>query len=883
MRFQGQTGPRARQWELESAERTCAGGAVCGYAAAAEPARQGGEGSAEGLSRPKPRFLLERLGLAEPQSGGPGGNGSSNSAGRAGPGAGGPGRGRPWAQPPGSGPPQQQQTSRAWKPRQQQQQQPQGGQQAQQQRSQQHQQQHQQQNGVRRNPQQQRQHQNQQQQSNGRASWPRGQQQQQQHKQQHKQQQSNGRPPWLQAQQQQPQSDSRPAWLKTAQAAAAEQQQQQQQRAPWQTSFPAGLPAELPTSFPRAGSGGSSSGAAKQGKKKDKAAQQEPAVPAGPKEVAIPADVTVLRLAQLLGQPVDKVEDVLQELGEPLSSRQDIVSPDSAELVALEFGLAAVFPSRSGLRGPADADAQPRPAVVTVMGHVDHGKTTLLDALRKTSVAAREAGGITQHIGAFQVTMPGSQQSLTFLDTPGHAAFSSMRARGAAVTDLVVLVVAADDGIMPQTREAISHARAAGCPIVVAITKCDAPHAQPARVRQQLIAAGLELEEVGGNIQVVEVAAVAGLGLDDLEEALLLQAELMELKASRSRRAEAVVVEAKVDKGQGPVATVIVKRGTLKVGQPVVVGTEWGRVRSLRGTGGAATAEVLPGQPAEIAGLKGLPQAGDQLLVVDSEERAQTISRARTSNAEFHRRAALGRLQAAEAARRQGEEGGEAGGQRTLPVIVKADVQGSAEAVRDAVAHLATEHIKVQVVHVGVGPVSQSDVQLAVPLGAKILGFNVRPAGADVEALAKQHDVEVRCQRVIYGLLEDVSSLLVGASPRVEHEVVAGAAEVLQTFPLKGSRGKEAGVVAGCRVSEGTIRASLRYRVLRGGEVVHTGACASLKRHKLEVEAVGKGTECGVLLEDFAGVQPGDVLQCITVEMRAADKVTNTAADANKW
>ncbi|KAL4428155.1 hypothetical protein ABPG75_002244 [Micractinium tetrahymenae] len=638
------------------------------------------------------------------------------------------------------------------------------------------------------------------------------------------------------------------------------------------------LPAEFPSAFPRAGGG-----ASRKERRKEKAAQLGPAVEQGPEEVVIPEDVTVLRLAQLLGQPIEKVEEILTDLGEPLSSRQDIVSQDSAELAALEFSKAAVFPSRSGLRGPLDADAVPRPAVVTVMGHVDHGKTTLLDALRKTSVAAREAGGITQHIGAFEVTMPGSQQSLTFLDTPGHAAFSSMRARGAAVTDLVVLVVAADDGIMPQTREAISHARAAGCPIVVAITKCDTPNAQPERVRQQLIAAGLELEEVGGNIQVVEVAAVTGQGLEELEEALLLQAEMMELQASRSRRGEAVVVEAKMDKGQGPVATVIVKRGTLKVGQPVVIGTEWGRVRSLRGTGGLPVAEVLPGQPAEISGLKGLPQAGDQLLVVDSEERAQTISRARTSNAEFHRRAALGRLQATEAARHEGEEGGEAGGQRSLPVIIKADVQGSAEAVRDAVAHLATEHVKVQVVHVGVGPVSQSDVQLAVPLGAKILGFNVRPAGADVEALAKQHDVEVRCQRIIYGLLEDVGSLLVGASPKVEHEVVAGAAEVLQTFALKGNRGKEAGVVAGCRVTEGSIRASLRYRVLRGGEVVHTGACASLKRHKLEVETVGKGTECGVLLEGFDGVQPGDVLQCITVEMRAADKVTNTAENANKW
>lgn len=695
------------------------------------------------------------------------------------------------------------------------------------------------------------------------------------------------------------------------QAGGGQQQEgQQPQRPPFETFFPAELPTEFPSAFPRAqqqagkqqGKGKGSFSAAPSWKKANKAAQQAQQQVASdlPQEVVIPEDVTVLRLAQLLDVPLDRVEAVLSELGEDVSSRHDLVPPDAAELAAMEFGKIAILSSRGGRGAPLDADAVPRPAVVTVMGHVDHGKTTLLDALRRTSVAAGEAGGITQHIGAFEVQMPGSKQSLTFLDTPGHAAFSSMRARGAAVTDLVVLVVAADDGIMPQTREAISHARAAGCPIVVAITKCDAAMAQPARVRQQLLVEGLELEEVGGNIQVVEVAAVTGQGLDLLEESLLLQAEMMELKASRSRRAEAVVIEAKVDKGQGPVATVVVKRGTLKVGQPMVVGTEWGRVRSMKGTGGKAITEVLPGQPAEIAGLKGLPQAGDQVLVVDSEERAQVISKARTSNSEYHRRAAIARMIASEQTQRDataatalngsssgsGNVGAVAEGaevlQRTLPLIIKADVQGSAEAVQQAVQHLCTEHVRVQIVHVGVGPVSQSDVQLAVPLGAKILGFNVRTAGADVDGQAKMHGVEVRCQRVIYGLLEDVSSLLVGASPKVEHEVVAGTAEVLQVFPLKGSRGKDAGIVAGCRVSEGSIKGSLRYRVMRAGEAVHTGPCASLKRHKLEVETVGKGTECGVLLEGFDDVRPGDVLQCITVEMRASDKVTSSQ-EARKW
>ncbi|PRW44490.1 translation initiation factor [Chlorella sorokiniana] len=655
---------------------------------------------------------------------------------------------------------------------------------------------------------------------------------------------------------------------------------------PWQQRFevPKEFPTAFPSAFPRAGGSGLAANGGRD-RKDRKAAKKapEPAAPLAPEEVVIPEDVNVLRLSQLLGEPIERVEEVLAELGENVASRHDLVSPDSAELAALEFGKIAVLARRGGRDAPLDADAVPRPAVITVMGHVDHGKTTLLDAFRRTSVAAGEAGGITQHIGAFEVQMPGSQQSLTFLDTPGHAAFTSMRARGAAVTDIVVLVVAADDGIMPQTREAISHARAAGCPIVVAITKCDTERANAAKVRQQLVAAGLELEEVGGNVQVVEVAAPTGQGLPELEEALLLQAEMMELQAemmelqaSRSRRAEAVVIEAKMDKGQGPVATVVVKRGSLKVGQPMVVGTEWGRVRALRGTGGRTVDEVLPGQPAEIAGLKGLPQAGDQLLVVDSEERAQAISRARAQNAELHRRAALGRLVA-----EQQEAAGAEGEQRTLPVIIKADVQGSAEAVHDALAHMCTEQVRVQVVHTGVGPVSHSDVQLAVPLGARILGFNVRSAAGDVEDVAKMHGIDIRCQRVIYHLMEDVGALLVGASPKQEVEVVAGAAEVLALFPLKGARGKDAGVVAGCRVTEGSIKGSLQYRVMRGGEAVHTGPCASLKRHKLEVETVGKGTECGVLLEGFSDIQPGDVLQCITTELRATAQVQ--AGPEKEW
>ncbi|DBB16568.1 TPA: hypothetical protein ACH3X3_014829 [Trebouxia sp. C0006] len=347
---------------------------------------------------------------------------------------------------------------------------------------------------------------------------------------------------------------------------------------------------------------------------KRKPAPAPQAVPQPPAEVVIPPDVTVRQLAQLLGlQTTQELEKVLADVGDPPSSLEDRLPMDSAELAVMEFGRVAVISKEAQ---EVDADAEPRPAVVTVMGHVDHGKTSLLDALRKTSVAAGEAGGITQHIGAFEVKMPDSQQSLTFLDTPGHAAFSAMRARGAAITDLVVLVAAADDGVMPQTREAMAHCKAAGCPIVVALTKCDVPMAQPARVRQQLIAEGLELEEVGGSIQVVETAAPKGKGLLDLEEALMLQAEGLELKASPSRPAEAVVVEAKLDKGQGPVATAIVKKGSLEVGQFVVVGSQWGKVRSLRSAAGVNLKKATPGQPVEIAGLKGVPQAGDHLQVL---------------------------------------------------------------------------------------------------------------------------------------------------------------------------------------------------------------------------------------------------------------------------
>lgn len=583
------------------------------------------------------------------------------------------------------------------------------------------------------------------------------------------------------------------------------------------------------------------------------------------------------------GVPVKDLEKVLSDLGEPPRSEQDTVAADAAELAALELGKVAVVAAvpinknksknsnslsknnkkkqrEEEITSTMILDLPPRPAVVTVMGHVDHGKTTLLDALRSTSVAAREAGGITQHVGAFEVSMPGSGQSLTFLDTPGHAAFTAMRARGAAVTDLVVLVVAADDGVMPQTKEALAHAQAAGCPIVVAITKCDMPSANPEKVRRQLASAGLPLEGQGGNVQAIEVASPTGKGLPELEEALLLEGEMLELTADPMVPATGTVIEAKLDRGQGPLATLIITRGTLKTGQFVVVGSEWGKIRALRSPGGELIDKdgVLPGRPVEIVGLKGLPLAGDEMMAVATEERAQRVSKARTDRSEGTRRAALARIQPPLAA--VGPNGEE---QRTIPIVVKADVQGSAEAVRDALLSMSSKEVRVQVVHAGVGPITLSDVGLAVPSGAKVIGFNVKVA-ADAEAEAKLHGVEVLTRRVIYELLGDVGSLIEGLTPRALEEVVVGQAQVLAMFKASlDKKGKEKRTIAGCRVGEGTMKSGLKVKVLRGGEVIAEGICNSLRRHKLDVDTVGHGSECGLGVEGFDDFQAGDMLHCV--------------------
>jgi translation initiation factor IF-2 len=582
-----------------------------------------------------------------------------------------------------------------------------------------------------------------------------------------------------------------------------------------------------------------------------------------PKIIQVPEDVTVVRFAKLVDVPLSAVERVLTDIGEAPQSIEETICPESAELIAMELGKSIEI-LKTPKSKAVDENAVSRPPVITVMGHVDHGKTSLLDALRSTSVAAREAGGITQHVGAFEVSMPESGNSLTFLDTPGHAAFSAMRARGAAVTDIVVLVVAADDGVMPQTREAYAHAKASQCPIVVAITKCDLEGANVDKVKQEVAELGLEIEDYGGNVQVVEMAAPKGVGLRELETALLLEAEILEPKAKVDVPATGVVVESRVDKGQGPVAMVIVTAGNLERGQSVVVGSEWGKIRALKNASGKTLGpneSVSPGKPVEIIGLKGLPNAGDDLLVVATDERAQKLSKARTIRSQ---NTDLSLATSSEASRSEGEEEDEPKGPHSIPVIVKADVQGSAEALKESLSSLSNDLVKVNVVHVGVGPITSSDVDLALPFGGQIVGFNVKTA-ADAQATAKSKGITIVNKRIIYELIEYMESIIEGATPKPPEDVVIGSAQVLALFKVPGKKGSSSRLVAGCRVSDGTMKSGMKVEVIRSGEVVYTGQIDSLRRHKLDVETVGKGTECGLSLDGFEDIIVGDTISCIEV------------------
>jgi translation initiation factor IF-2 len=580
------------------------------------------------------------------------------------------------------------------------------------------------------------------------------------------------------------------------------------------------------------------------------------------RDVVIPETITVQELANRMAERGVDVIKSLMKMGVMVTLPQTI-DADTAELIVAEFGHRSKRVSESdveiGLKGEVDAaeTLAPRPPVVTVMGHVDHGKTSLLDALRATNVAGGEAGGITQHIGAYQVRLE-SGDKITFIDTPGHAAFTAMRARGANVTDIVVLVVAADDGIMPQTVEAIDHAKAAGVPIIVAINKIDRPDANPARVRQELLQHELVVEELGGDVLAVEVSAIKKTNLDKLQEAILLQSEVLELKANPNRTAEGVVIEANLERGRGAVATMLVQRGTLKVGDLVVAGAEWGRVRALVDDAGQNVDSAGPSVPVEVLGLNGAPMAGDEFAVVDSESRAREITefRQRRGRAERSALGARGTLEQMFSQIQAGEVS-------ELPLVIKTDTHGSAEAIVTSLEKMATDEVKVRVLHSGVGGINESDVTLAQATNALVFGFNVR-ANAQARDLAKRDNVEIRYYSIIYNLTDDVRDLLSGMLAPEARETFLGNAEILEVFNVT-----KAGKVAGCKVTEGIVRRGASVRLLRDNVVIHEGKLATLKRFKDEVREVRDGMECGMAFENYQDIKAGDVIECFEVEQVA--------------
>jgi translation initiation factor IF-2 len=580
------------------------------------------------------------------------------------------------------------------------------------------------------------------------------------------------------------------------------------------------------------------------------------------RDVILPEQITVQELANRMAARTPEVIKALMKLGVMATITQTL-DADTAELVVQEFGHRARRVSEAdvemGLEGAVDTEAEliPRPPVVTVMGHVDHGKTSLLDALRSTDVAAGEAGGITQHIGAYQVLMPGGER-ITFIDTPGHEAFTAMRARGAQVTDIVVLVVAADDGVMPQTIEAIRHAKAAGAPIIVAINKMDRPDANPNRVRNELLNHEVVVEEMGGETQDVEVSALKKTGLDRLEEAIVLQAEVLDLKANPNRSAEGSVIESRLDRGRGPVATVLVQKGTLHQGDIVVAGAEWGRVRAMLDDKGRALKDAGPSMPVEILGLTGVPLAGEPFVVVENEGRAREIT-------EFRARRLREKSAAGSAATRgtldQMLARIQAGEQKEIAVLIKADVQGSAEAIQATVLKQATDEVKVRVLHAAVGQITESDVQLAKASDALIVAFNVR-ATAQARDLAQRDGVEIHYYSIIYDVSDDIEKLVKGKIAPKARERFLGYAEVRKIFTIS-----KVGKVAGCMVTEGAVKRGAGVRVLRDNIVIHTGELSQLKRFKEDVREVARGYECGLSFANFHDLQEGDVVECFETEM----------------
>jgi len=579
------------------------------------------------------------------------------------------------------------------------------------------------------------------------------------------------------------------------------------------------------------------------------------------RDVTIPEVITVGDLANRMAERGADVIKTLMKMGVMATITQTI-DADTAELVVTELGHRPIRVSEAdvelGVGGEQDRpdEMMARPPVVTVMGHVDHGKTSLLDALRKTDVAAREAGGITQHIGAYQVQLA-SGSRITFIDTPGHAAFTEMRARGATVTDVVVLVVAADDGVMPQTIEAIRHAKAAGVPIIVAINKMDLPSAKPDRVRNELLQHDLVVEGMGGEVLDVEVSAKSGINLDKLEESILLQAEILELRANPNRPAEGTIVEAKLDKGRGPVATVLVKRGTLRVGDIVVAGSEWGKVRALVNDRGQNVADAGPATPVEVLGMNGVPLAGDELVVVENEGRAREITE--------YRQRKKREAQAAQQARGSLEQMFskiQAGEVKELPIVIKGDVHGSVEAIAGALEKAAGDNaeVKVRVLMSGVGAITESDVTLANASNGLIVGFNVR-ANPQAREMAKRDAVEIRYYSIIYDIIDDVKQMLTGMLAPQLREKFLGNAQIQEVFNIT-----KVGKVAGCRVVEGTVKRGAKVRLLRDNVVIHEGTLKTLKRFKDEVKEVREGFECGMAFENYDNIQPGDIIEAFEME-----------------
>ncbi len=573
------------------------------------------------------------------------------------------------------------------------------------------------------------------------------------------------------------------------------------------------------------------------------------------RDVQVPEAIVVSELANRMAERVADVVKSLMNMGLMVTQNQTI-DADTAELIVEEFGHRIVRVSDADVEDVLHAvedkpeDLEPRPPVITIMGHVDHGKTSLLDRIRQTNVTAGEAGGITQHIGAYQVTTD-DDTVLTFLDTPGHAAFTSMRARGAQVTDIVVLVVAADDAVMPQTIEAINHAKAAKVPMIVAINKTDLPAADPEKVRTDLLQHEVIVEKLSGDVQDVEVSAATGAGIDNLLEAIALQAELLELKANPDRAAEGAVIEAQLDVGRGPVATVLVQKGTLRQGDVFVAGETWGKVRALISDKGERVKSAGPSVPVEVLGLHGTPEAGDVLNVVDTEAQAREIAEYRQEKAK-EKRAAAGAATTLEQmmAKAKADEN-----VAELPILVKADVQGSAEAIVQAMEKIGNDEVRVRVLHYGVGAITETDVGLAEASGAPVIGFNVR-ANASARKTANQKGVEIRYYSVIYDLVDDVKAAASGLLSAEVREKFIGYAEIREVFKVSG-----VGRVAGCLVTEGVARRSAGVRLLRDNVVIHEGTLKTLKRFKDEVAEVQSGQECGMAFENYDDIRQGDVIE----------------------